>query len=86
MNFAVIQLVEGAMNMIPINGLDGGSLLHIFINSTNIKYKNFVFNVISFSSSILIFIIGTAVAVRNVSNPSLLLLGIYLIILNIIKS
>lgn len=86
LNFSVVQLVEGAMNMVPINGLDGGSLLHIFLEVLNIRHKNLVFNVISFSSSILIFIIGTAIAVRNVSNPSLLLLGIYLIILNIIKN
>ena len=85
-SFAIVQLVEGAMNLFPVKSLDGGTLVRLFLNALNIKRSELIFNLISFMSSIAIFVIGTAIAVKNVSNPSLLLLGIYLIILNIIKS
>ena len=85
-SFALVQLVEGAMNLFPVKSLDGGTLVRVFLNVLNIKRSELIFNLISFMSSIAIFVIGTAIAVKNVSNPSLLLLGIYLIILNIIKS
>lgn len=85
-SFAVVQAVEGAMNLFPVKGLDGGTLIKLFLNYLNIKRRELVFNIISFTASVAIFVVGTAVAVENVSNPSLLLLGIYLIILNIIKT
>lgn len=85
-SFAVVQLVEGAMNIFPVCGLDGGTLLSVLLGVLNIKRRELVLKLVSFTASLAIFVTGTAVAVKNVSNPSLLLLGIYLIILNVIKS
>ena len=83
--FAIVQLLEGAVNLFPVKGLDGGTVMTIAVNSLRIKYKRFIVNAISTVTAFAIFIGGMAVAVKNVSNPSLLLLGIYLIILNVCR-
>lgn len=83
--FAVVQLIEGVVNLFPVKGLDGGTLLRVIVNSLNIRHKELIIRMVSVLIAIVIFVLGTAVAVKNVSNPSLLLLGIYLIIVNIMK-
>lgn len=83
--FGVVQLLEGAVNLFPVKGLDGGTLLGVAIKHSRIRYKRFIFNSVSVLTSAVIFVGGMAVAVKNVSNPSLLLLGIYLIILNVCR-
>ena len=83
--FSAVQLVEGTVNMFPVIGLDGGTVLKCIVNSLNIKGKNLIINGISFLTAFAVFILGMAVAVKNVSNPSLLLLGIYLIITHVYK-
>ena len=85
MAFSVVQLLEGAINLFPVKGLDGGTVLSVLINSMNIRYKRFIMNAVSTVTAFAIFVGGMAVAVKNVSNPSLLLLGIYLIILNVCR-
>lgn len=84
--FAAVQFAVGAVNLLPIKGLDGGELLKALLSNifkTNIEMR---FKLISVTFAVAVTVIGTAVAVKNVSNPSLLLLGIYLIIINILKS
>lgn len=83
--FAVVQFVEGAVNLFPVKGLDGGTVLSVVVNALNLKHKQLTINTVSLLTAIMIFVGGTAIAVKNVSNPSLLLLGIYLIILNIYR-
>ena len=85
MAFSVVQLLEGAINLFPVKGLDGGTVLRVIINSLRIRYKRFIVNTVSIITAFAIFVGGMAVAVKNVSNPSLLLLGIYLIILNVCR-
>ncbi len=84
--FAAVQFIVGAVNLLPVKGLDGGTLFVCFLKifpKVNVKL---VFTVVSVLMACAMTVLGAAVAVKNVSNPSLLLLGIYLIILNIMKS
>lgn len=79
---SAVQFLVGKMNLLPIDGLDGGDVLKNILLSTNIKNVGFVCSLVSIITACAVFVLGLAVAVKNVSNPSLLLLGIYLIILN----
>lgn len=84
--FAAVQFILGFVNLFPVKGLDGGTLFICFLKlfpKVNVKL---VFGFVSNFTACVITILGAAIAVKNVSNPSLLLLGIYLIILNIMKS
>jgi Zn-dependent protease len=82
---SAVQFLVGAMNLLPIDGLDGGDVLKNILLSTNIKNVGFVCSLVSIITACAVFVLGLAVAVKNVSNPSLLLLGIYLIIVNIYR-
>lgn len=84
--FSAVQLLVGAVNILPIKGLDGGSVLKIILSHFRKCNAALILKAVSFFTAAAITVIGTAVAVKNVSNPSLLLLGIYLIIINILKS
>lgn len=80
-----VELIFGLLNLMPVKGLDGGTVLRMILEK-NLKHGSLIFKTVSVMFSLLLFIIGTAVAVNSTSNLSLLLLALYLIILNVIKS
>ncbi len=83
--FAVVQILLGSINLLPINGLDGGTVLREILLKIPRCNVPLVSKYVSISVSLAVFVAGLAVLVKNVSNPSLLLLGIYLIIINVLK-
>lgn len=85
LEFAAVQGIIGFINLLPVKGLDGGTVMLSFLQKVTEKYSLFLAIIFSVFFTILIFLLGIAVIVKNTDNPSLLLLGIYLIILNIIK-
>lgn len=84
-NSAVCLLV-GLVNMLPIKGLDGGTVCFAILNAICGAKAQVLFKLISLFTAVAMITIGIIVFITNFSNPSLLLLGLYLIILNIIKS
>lgn len=82
--FAVVQFAVGLLNLMPVKGLDGGTVLYCILSRYNVNAE-FITRFISivFASAMLVF--GTFFAIKNVDNPTLLLLGIYLIVLNVMK-
>ena len=81
--FGVVQFLVGAVNLLPIRGLDGGTVVRILLEKYCKRNVGLILKLVSIGVSIGVLVLGVAVAVKNTSNPSLLLLGIYLIILNI---
>ena len=82
---SAVQLIVGLMNLLPIIGLDGGTVLYILLSKSKRINARLVAYLISVFTAFVVTVLGAAVAIKNVGNPSLLLLGVYLIILNIIK-
>lgn len=83
--FAAVQLLVGAINLMPIRGLDGGDLLKYALSATVKCNPEFALRWVSVIFSCVITVLGVIVSVKNVSNPSLLLLGIYLIMINVYR-
>ena len=81
--FGVVQFLVGAINLLPVKGLDGGTVLTVLLEKYSKRNVALIVKLVSFCVSVGVLVLGIAVAVKNTSNPSLLLLGIYLIILNI---
>ncbi|MBQ1183724.1 MAG: hypothetical protein IIX60_04685 [Clostridia bacterium] len=81
--FGVVQFLVGAINLLPVKGLDGGTVLRVLTLKYCKRNADLLVKLVSFCISVAILVLGIAVTVKNTSNPSLLLLGIYLIILNI---
>ncbi len=80
---AAVQFLVGAVNLLPIKGLDGGTVLKSVFFKLLKRNAGLVTAFISVLTAVAITVLGLAVAVKNTNNPSLLLLGIYLIIINI---
>lgn len=83
--FSAVQLIVGAVNMLPVKGLDGGTLTLELLKGLKVRSPEFAFSFISVFTAVATTVAGAAVAVRNTSNPSLLLLGIYLTVIHIMK-
>ena len=84
--YSAVQIVVGAINLMPVRGLDGGTVLFLLLKCIPRINSGMVFSFISIITACAVTVAGTAIAVRNIGNPSLLLLGLYLIILNIMKT
>lgn len=82
--FAVVQFAVGVLNLMPVKGLDGGTVLFCILSRFKINAR-FVCSFISIVFACIILVFGTFLAVRNVGNPTLLLLGMYLTVLNVMK-
>ena len=83
--FAVVQLLVGAVNLLPVKGLDGGTVLSILLQKQTKLNPTLTATMVSIVTASAVFVLGLAVAIKNVSNPSLLLLGIYLIMINVYR-
>ncbi len=80
---SVVQFVVGGVNLLPVRGLDGGTVLRLSLEKFGLRCVGLVCSVVSLVTACVMVVAGLAVLVENVSNPSLLLLGIYLIIINV---
>ncbi len=83
--FSVVQFLVGAVNLLPVKGLDGGTVLSAILQKQTKFSPGVICSVVSIVTACIVLVVGLTVAVKNVSNPSLLLLGIYLIILNVCR-
>ena len=81
--FGASNFVLGIFNFLPISGLDGGDILEFALMKC--KYKRTIYFAFSLIFIVLIFRIGVEVFLRYGGNPSLLIVGVYLIILNLSK-
>lgn len=84
--FALLNLVIGIFNLLPVKGLDGGTILFCFLE----KYKGpdkaaVVLKIITIVLAGLIFIAAVTLTLRGRINISLYIMGIYLIIMSLIK-
>lgn len=79
LNYSLVMLVVGVMNLLPVIGLDGGSLLFIFLSSfLKISTAKSVMFIFSLVTSVAIILLGISIFLNTKTNPSLVLLGIYL--------
>ena len=84
--YAVVQLALAIFNLLPVKGLDGGTLLFIALRrKMELSTAELLVNIISFIFSTGLAILGTLLFVAGPQNPSLLICGIYLVILTLIN-
>jgi len=79
LNFALVMLVTGVFNLLPIIGLDGGEILKIILN---MRLKSVSSNLILYLTSsvtvMFILMLGFYVFADTKSNISLILMALYL--------
>jgi len=84
--FAILNLVIAIFNLLPIKGLDGGTLLFILLSKIfGIVKSELILKFISVFLGITVFLFGIYAAINQNFNLSVFIIGIYLIISAIIK-
>ena len=80
-----VQLIVALYNLLPIRGLDGGSILYALLCLFGAGEKVWICTLCSFVTAGAVLVFGLQMLMLNGSNISLLLLGVYLLLLNLLK-
>lgn len=83
--FAAINLILALINLLPINGLDGGTLIFILLERFFGTKAKIIYAIISLAFSMAAVAFSTFLFFKIPQNPSLLLLSIYLFAISVIK-
>ena len=79
LNFALVMLVTGAFNILPVIGLDGGEILKIALGRYfKVSVVNVVLTGVSLITILFIISLGFFVLADTKSNISLILMALYL--------
>ena len=81
----ISSLIIGVFNIIPAKGLDGGDALYHLLKALKVKNTDFVYSLISYFSIGIIIFFGGVLILYMRSNPSLLIVGVYLLIMSFYK-
>lgn len=86
LEFAVINLVIGCFNLLPIRGLDGGEIiLKILSVRLGVKKADSVLNIINFLAGAIGIFIGIFLIINKTPNISVIIMSIYLLLSVIVK-
>ncbi len=83
---ALLNLIIGVFNLLPIKGLDGGTIFYcVLCRCTNINKAELILNLISFLSGLVLLLSAVVLTIRGKINISLYIMAIYLLVTTLIK-
>ncbi|MBR6510413.1 MAG: hypothetical protein IKT38_07390 [Clostridia bacterium] len=86
LNYALLNLIIAIYNLLPVKGLDGGTILYsIIARKSNINKAEITLKFITLSVAIAVLITAVLLTVNDVLNISIYIVGIYLFIISLIK-
>ncbi len=84
--FALLNLIIGLYNLLPIKGLDGGTVLYsIMCRFTDVHKAALALKFISLFWGVAVIFAAVTVHLRGKINISLYIMGIYILVLGLIK-
>lgn len=86
LRFGILNLVIGVFNLLPVIGLDGGTLLCLFISKfTDIYKAESIVRIITAAFAFISFVVGVYLWVSGKANLSVFIVAIYLLVCSMIK-
>ncbi len=86
LTFAVLNLVMALFNLLPVSGLDGGTLLAIFLSKfTDIYKAESIVRIVTVVFAFVAFLLGVYLWVSGTVNVSVFIVTLYLAVCGIIK-
>ncbi len=86
LNYALINLLIAAFNSLPVSGLDGGTVLFsLLAKKMDYNKAALTLKIITLAVAAALIILAVTLTVRGSLNISLYIIGIYLIIMTILK-
>lgn len=84
--YALINLIVGLFNLLPVSGLDGGTILfNIISRKKDIRTAQITVKLLTFVIALTVGIFAVMLTVKGKINLSLYILAIYFIIMGLIK-
>ncbi len=84
--YALINLVVGAFNLLPVIGLDGGTvLLELISRKTDYNKAVLLLKIITLTISLVCVILAILMFIKGDFNPSVFILAIYFFIMFLLK-
>lgn len=84
--YAVLNLIIGLFNLLPVSGLDGGTILfNIISRKKEMRTAQIVVRIITFIVALTAITLAVMLTVRGKINLSLYIMGIYFTIMALIK-
>ena len=85
--YALLNLLIGAFNSLPVSGLDGGAILFSLIaKKTTLNRAILTLKTITVITAIFVIAFAVFMTIKGKINLSLYIIGIYLLIMSIIKT
>ncbi len=86
LEFAILNLVIALFNLLPVQGLDGGALLTIFLSKyTDIYKAESIVNIITVILAFVVFLLGVYLWVSDTVNISVFIVAVYLAVCGLVK-
>lgn len=84
--FGLINLIIGIFNLLPVKGLDGGTVLYNIVSEKKgLLTAERLLNIITFVSSLTLFIFGIFTIINGKVNITVFIMAIYLLLSVVIK-
>ena len=85
--YAVLNLIYGVFNLLPVKGLDGGTVLYAVL----CKYKGpnkaaVIMKIVTLSLAVAVIFVAVTLTFRYKLNISIYIVGIYLLIMGLMKT
>ena len=82
----IVNFSVALLNLLPVNGLDGGKIICLIVDMrSEIIKKHYIFNFCSVFIIAFLICFGIYIFLKNGKNPTLLLMGIYLLVIYLIS-
>ena len=86
LNFALLNLIIGVFNLLPVRGLDGGTLLQLALAEHLGEYRaEKTVKVITLLMAVIILSVGMVLAIGGKLNISVFIVAVYLVVTALIK-
>ena len=84
--FSLLNLIIGVFNMMPVIGLDGGTVLYsLLAKNLDLNRACLIMRLITFLIAAAIFVFGLIMALKGKLNISVFIIAIYLFITSVMK-
>ncbi|MBR4973522.1 MAG: site-2 protease family protein, partial [Clostridia bacterium] len=85
--YALLNLIIALFNLLPVNGLDGGTVLFsVMAKRTDYNRARLILKIITLIIAASVIFVGVMFTLRGKINLSIYIIGIYLLIMSILKS
>lgn len=85
--FALLNLVVALFNLLPVKGLDGGTILYCILSKNKDSNRaSIILKYITLAASAVIIVTAITLSIRGNINISFYIVGIYLLIASLVKN